>query len=420
MDIRVVILIAAEGMAAIFLLWKLEFLPSTKTLIKCIILISFALFVRLCFFDKENTDYEWFLKVWVEFFRENAGLKGLGSKIGNYNVPYMFFLALFSYSSIRDLYLIKLLSVFFDLILAFSSAVLIRRCGGNTEKQLICFFAVLFLPTVILNSAYWGQCDSIYISLAIMGINFALPDKYGKEHPALSVIFIGMSFAFKLQAVFLMPLWIILWVWRRHKTYWAVLFPLTYVAMMLPAVTEGRTLREVLLFYADQADTVGSALNYNAPSITALMRNVSNQDEMSRLLIIFAFVGMMMLVLAGVLLRKDLTYKQMLMLSVMMSIIIPFFLPHMHDRYFYAADVLSLTLAVFNTALIPAAIGVQFGSLICYIAYINGYYMRLGQTSVYLTNDKGAIAVLASFLWISFFFIRTTMFSEKGKILTKK
>ena len=97
MDIRVVILIAAEGMAAIFLLWKLEFLPSTKTLIKCIILISFALFVRLCFFDKENTDYEWFLKVWVEFFRENGGLKGLGSKIGNYNVPYMFFLALFSY-----------------------------------------------------------------------------------------------------------------------------------------------------------------------------------------------------------------------------------------------------------------------------------------------------------------------------------
>ena len=170
MDIRVVILLAAEGMAAIFLLWKLEFLHSSKELFKCALLLAFTLFIRLCFFDKENTDYEWFLKVWVAFFRENGGLKGLGKSIGNYNIPYLFFLALFSYSSIRDLYLIKLLSVFFDLVLAFSAAILIRRCGAKPTKQMICFFSVLLLPTVVLNSAYWGQCDSIYVSLAILGI----------------------------------------------------------------------------------------------------------------------------------------------------------------------------------------------------------------------------------------------------------
>ena len=416
MDIRVVIILAAECVAAIFFLWKLRFLDSSKILIKSILLLSFALFVRLCFFDKENTDYEWFLKVWVAFFRENGGVKGLGHAIGNYNVPYLFFLSLFSYSSIRDLYLIKLLSVLFDLLLAFSAAILIRRCGGKTAKQLICFFIILFLPTVILNSAYWGQCDSIYVSLAILGIDFALPDRHGKDYPALSVICIGASFAFKLQAVFLMPLWIVLWVWRKNKPYWIALFPLTYVAMMLPAVLEGRTLREVLLFYVDQADTVGSALNYNAPSLTALMRNITNQDEVSRMLIIFAFAGMMMLVLAGVFLRKDMTKGQMLALSVMMSIIVPFFLPHMHDRYFYAADVLSLILAVYSRCFIPAAVGIQFGSLICYIGYINGYYMRIGNTSVYLTNDKGAIAVLASFLWISVCFIMMTVSSNKRKI----
>ena len=205
-----------------------------------------------------------------------------------------------------------------------------------------------------------------------------------------------------------MPLWIILWIWKKYKPYWAVLFPLTYVSMMLPAVLKGKTLREVVFFYIDQAETVGSALNYNAPSLSALMRNITNPEEITRMLIVFAFAGMIMLVLAGILLRKDMTSGQMLILSGMMSIIIPFFLPHMHDRYFYAADILSLILAVYRPVLIPAAIGIQFGSLICYIGYITGYYMRLGQTSVYLTNDKGAIAVLASFLWISAYFIFVT------------
>ena len=116
MDIRVVTLLAIEGIIALFFLLKLGFVNSKKALIKCALILSLALLIRLCFFDRENTDYEWFLKVWIAFFRENGGLKGLGRSIGNYNVPYLFFLALFSYSTIRDLYLIKLLSVFFDLM----------------------------------------------------------------------------------------------------------------------------------------------------------------------------------------------------------------------------------------------------------------------------------------------------------------
>ena len=222
-----------------------------------------------------------------------------------------------------------------------------------------------------------------------------------------------MSFAFKLQAVFLMPLWIVIWIWKKHKLYWAVLFPVTYIAMMLPALLKGRSFSEVLFFYIKQADTVGSALNYNAPSLTALMKNTAGSEELSRCLVVLAFTAMIMLVVIGALLRKSLTTKQFLVLSVMMGIVIPFFLPHMHDRYFYAADVLSLILAVCEPGLIPVALGIQFGSLICYLGYINGYYLRLGSMPVYLTNDKGAIAVLASFLLLSLYFIRITLTKYK-------
>ena len=225
MDYRVLILLSIEGIIAFSLLEALGCLPALKERLQCALLLFLALFIRLCFFDKVNTDYEWFLKVWVNYFRENGGIKGLGQSLGNYNVPYMVFLSLFSYSSVSDLYLIKLLSIFFDIILAFASALLAVRCGGSRKNQLITFFAVMFLPTVVLNSAYWGQCDSIYVSFALLGIAAALPDEKGKGHPALSVICIAVSFSFKLQAVFLMPVWIMIWGWRKYRYSWIALFP---------------------------------------------------------------------------------------------------------------------------------------------------------------------------------------------------
>ena len=101
MDVRVMILLALEGITTLFFLWKLGFMRSIKAVLICTSLLSIALLLRLCCFDRENTDYEWFLKVWIEFFRENNGLKGLGRSIGNYNVPYLFFLALFEFNVIQ-------------------------------------------------------------------------------------------------------------------------------------------------------------------------------------------------------------------------------------------------------------------------------------------------------------------------------
>ena len=39
------------------------------------------------------------------------------------------------------------------------------------------FFLTLLLPTVLLNGAFWGQCDSIYGALAVWSLVFALEDR---------------------------------------------------------------------------------------------------------------------------------------------------------------------------------------------------------------------------------------------------
>ena len=168
MDYRVIILLVLEGVFALWLLWRSGCAGSVRNLLRCALLIALALFIRLTYFDRENTDYQWFLKVWVDFYRTHGGFLGLSESIGNYNIPYLYFLALFSLSSIRDLYLIKLLSIFFDIVLAYTGLLLVRRCGGSHLRAAICFFVILFLPTVLLNSACWGQCDSIYVSFALL------------------------------------------------------------------------------------------------------------------------------------------------------------------------------------------------------------------------------------------------------------
>ena len=415
MDYRVLILLVLEGLFALWLLWRSGCASSVRNLLRCVLLIALALFIRFTYFDRENTDYQWFLKVWVDFYRTHGGFLGLSESIGNYNIPYLYFLALFSLSSIRDLYLIKLLSIFFDIILAYAGLLLVRRCGGSRLRAAVCFFIILFLPTVLLNSACWGQCDSIFVSFALLGIALAIPSQKEQGHPLLSMICIAVSFGFKLQAVFLMPIWLLLWVWQKYKWYWFAVFPLAYLVLILPAVLLGRPLTDAVMLYVDQADTVGTALNYNAPSLTALLQNSSSPESVSHVLIVCAFAATFLILLIGILLRNSMDTKLFLCFASLIVLVIPFSLPHMHDRYFYAGDVLTAILAVCIPWLSVSAILTEFGSYICYLAYFTGYYRRIGKSNIFLTNDKGALAVLISILLISLYIVRSVHGSKNSE-----
>ena len=97
-------------------------------------------------------------------------------------------MALFSYSRIRDLYLIKLLSIFFDVLLAWGGMRLVSRLTDSPLRRIGCFFTILLLPTVFLNGAVWGQCDSIYVALAVLALADAL-----EEHPVRAMVLLALS-----------------------------------------------------------------------------------------------------------------------------------------------------------------------------------------------------------------------------------
>lgn len=397
MDYRIIAILLLEAAFAFCLLWKSDSFSGAHGGAVCAVLIALAFTVRLSVFDHVTTDYTWFLKVWVDYFRQNGGFSALNRSIGNYNIPYLYFLAAFSYFPIDDMLLIKALSTLADVFLAWTCMMLVRRCGGGRRGSVICFFIILFLPTVVINGAMWAQCDSIYVSLALLGILLALDGR-----PLGSMIAIAVSFGFKLQAVFIMPVWLVIWIWKKYKWYYFLAFPLTYFLLILPAVIAGRPFGDAITLYFDQMDTVGPALNYNSPSLTALLSNITEANKVtaSTVLIISAFTAMAAVLFLAIIFSNEMTNHLFICFTTVIVIVIPFLLPHMHDRYFYAADVLTVVIACCVPKCFPAAVFCQFGSLICYLAYMRTYYLRLGR--IYLTNDRGAFSMLLALIVIIF------------------
>ena len=111
MDARVSILLLIEALFALFLLYRAGLLKSGALWSVAVTLLLAAFVPRLLALRYETLDYQNFLSRWVAFYRENGGFRALNQSVGNYNIPYLYFLALFSYSSIPDLYLIKLLAL---------------------------------------------------------------------------------------------------------------------------------------------------------------------------------------------------------------------------------------------------------------------------------------------------------------------
>lgn len=355
---------------ALLIPWYQGLLKKNSYLYIAVIALGLAFVLRGSQMNYQSGDYNSFLAPWVEYFRVSGGFKGLSESVGNYNVPYLYFLALFSYLPLNDLYLIKLLSVFFDVVLAFGMMKLASVFTRSAPKRLAAYLITLLLPTVIINGAMWGQCDSIYVSLAVLALWLALSDR-----PKLSMVFMALSFGFKLQAVFIMPIYLVLLFAKKIKLWHFLIFPAAYVAEILPAVLCGRPFMDTLTLYLHQADSVGSGLNYNSPSFFALISGEVNVAALSAVGVSAAFLFVFAILIWAWYKRENLNNAAILGIALLFAAGIPFLLPHMHDRYFFMLDVLALLPAVLWVSYSPVALFASFASLLCYYSYFTYSYV---------------------------------------------
>lgn len=334
----------------------------------CLLPVALALFVRVLCLDHITQDYELFLSRWAEAFRAGGGFDAVKENIGNYNAPYLYFLAAISYLKFPDLYAIKLFSILFDFLLAWGGLRLCRVFfPGDSLRPAAAFCVLLLLPTVILNGAYWGQCDSVYAAFVLHALASALDKK-----SASSVLLLSVAFSFKLQTVFLIPLWCALWFGGRIKFRHLLLFPVGYAATILPALALGKPLGDILGVYVGQMGEYADRLTLNAPSVYSLIPYGTQADLKAAPVwgIATAFV-LVLALLAFLFFRRGLlSDSAFLTAGVVLAVGIPFLLPYMHERYFFLADVLTAVWAVSDPRRIFQAAGVQAASLSAYHAYL--------------------------------------------------
>ena len=193
--------------------------------------------MRVFLFPIESGDYLQFLHPWYETLRENGGLLAIGMDIGDYMPPYFYILALLTYLPVRDLYAIKIVSSLVDLLLAVFAANLASDGKRFSRRWMAVYCVVLFLPSVFLNSAVWGQCDAIYVSALLAFLYYV---HRGRSNAA--VLAYSISFMFKLKAVFLAPLLLLLLLKRRVRWQSLWILPAVYLSACLPAAVMGLSL----------------------------------------------------------------------------------------------------------------------------------------------------------------------------------
>lgn len=344
-----------------------------------VILISIiALGIRVMLFNYISHDMQNFVLVWINQLENNGGIRALGLEIGNYNIIYMTLLALLTYIPLPKMILVKMISVIFDFVIALAGAIIITDVIKNkTKKQeifLISYGILLLIPSLILNSAMWGQCDSIYVAFIILSIMFLIKNQYIK-----SIIMLGIAFAFKLQTVFIFPLYGLIYLGKKKfPFYYFFIIPIVNFASWLPAMLNGRSIISCLNVYLGQTETIDNLITRNFVNIynfilgenTVFIRNTGNIGYIGIILLAIIFLGISILVIIK---KTNIEGELLFLIGIWGVVISTFLLPSMHERYLIIADVLSIIYIIIYKKNALIALGINAISIYLYYIFLTGW-----------------------------------------------
>lgn len=386
----------------------LDFVQKHMNVIFVLCMVLIALAVRYVFIPFESGDFIACLNGWLNLIRDYGGLGALKYSIGDYNVPYMFILSLMSYLPLSNLHIIKIISIVSDLLLACSVVLVSKELFAKVKNgklfSMILFVVMLFLPTVLLNGSFWGQCDSLYSSFILFAVYFFFREKYIRTS-----IFLGVAFSFKLQTVFVLPAFLILYfATRKFSIFNFLIIPLVNFVLCLPAIIAGRPILEVLSIYFNQTQTY-KTLTLNAANIYSFLDgpySIIGKAGIALTVVLFGFL------LLYVLYKKVKWNKNRVISLMLMSVLIcNYFLPSMHERYIFLADILSVIWFACYRKKIYIPILLSFVSIRTYSVFLFGSSINL----MYLSLIVGF--VLLDFV---LFFVKDIQSDDSGKIRLEK
>ena len=226
--------------------------------------VGCAIYARVALLPFESGDFTQYLLPWVRELGALSVKDALSTPIGNYNLPYIYYLTILSRFNVESLVHIKAFSCFFDVIMAYAVMRLVMVCVEDRRLQLAAYIIVLLSPTIMIDSAMWAQCDSVYTALCIISVLAAV-----KGRGRLCAISWTAAFCFKLQAVFVLPALAVALFMGKIRPKYLLWIPAVYFISILPALIAGRGIAGCLNIYTNQVGYY-KGLFFNAPTVWRL------------------------------------------------------------------------------------------------------------------------------------------------------
>lgn len=335
-----------------------------KQLLTFALLITFGLLLRIMFLPAKTLDMDSYL-LWYSYIAKNGIAASIGSDYFGYNPPFIYLLALatLTRSFIPPVIAIKLIPFIFDIFNAILIYRIVRIHEPEGSKPLLAALIFWVAPTIMINSSFWGQTDSLFTCFLLLTVLLLL-----KEKPTLALAAFALAFAIKAQAVLIAPFLAILFFKKQIPFRSFLIVPFVYAASFIPALLAGRPISSLLSTYGAQGETFAKAsMNAANPYFFVGPRGYETALYVG---IALAVILLLIWVLIYGFKKYELN-KSTLIFSALTSLaIVPYLLPKMHDRYFYPADVFSIVMAFFFPQLWFVPVAYQVMSFISYLPYL--------------------------------------------------
>ncbi len=349
----------------------------------------------LPFVSGDMEDYTLWLRHIVAFGR----LRSLNGSFCSYSPPFVYVLAAASifYSHLPAVILIKLTNLPF-MVLGSAAAWSVARDLGGDRFRAGCAAAFLFLlPEVMENCWHWGQSDMLPTAMLLCMAALLV-----KARPYWAMALFGVAVAFKLQAILAAPALLVLLVigWVP----WASLpvAALSYLLMFVPAYLAGRPFSSASAVYTQQMAQFQS-LSMDAPNPYVLVQMVTAQHETLLARLGIAVTTAVVLWFAWFA-RQRRAFRNRFGVMVVLTaslLFMPYLLPRMHERYFFAGDCFLAVLAVVRPRLaIPMAL-MQGAAVISYSFNLHRAMATNRQMLLPLALSTAAAVLFASELVVA-------------------
>lgn len=309
--------------------------------------LCLAVALRASLLEFKSGDYYHYTKEWYNTLKAE-GFAAFRRDFSNYNLPYLYLL----YAVVRFLpdlspvVAIKIPAMVADFVSAWLIFQIVHQKFRSNFLPLLAAFSVLVAPTLVLNSAFWGQADAVYTTFLLASLLCLV-----KGRGAVAMAAFGLALAFKAQSLFLVPLLGALILRREIRLRTVLWIPLVFFLTLMPAWLAGRPFAELLLIYPAQAGQYGQ-LSMHAPSALAWIPDTGRYfGYFQASALVLAAAAAVAYVWAVFRSPSRLTAPLLVELALIAAVLMPFCLPKMHERYFYLADELSIALAFFVPSL---------------------------------------------------------------------